>query len=97
MHKRQRIEGRLDETAVSAPTLAGGKGVDESSPARHVEGQSAGDQTPSLREPVGTPKTAGAALQVTGETSPSARPMPTNFIMADPAAKFTLVQDLVKS
>ena len=36
----------------------------------------------------------GAASQVASGTPASAQQLPTNFIKADPAAKFALVQDL---
>jgi len=43
VRKLQRIEGHLNEKAMSAPTPTGGKGVDQSSPPRHAEGWSGGD------------------------------------------------------
>jgi len=59
--------------------------------------RSAGDETPSPREPAGTMKTMRAAAQVASGTLLSAQQSPMNFTMADPMTKFTLVKDLVKS
>ncbi|KAJ8438015.1 LOW QUALITY PROTEIN: hypothetical protein Cgig2_029996 [Carnegiea gigantea] len=93
VRKRPRTEGRSDETAASAPTCPGEAGAEWSAP-RHSGSWSTRDRTPEHTAPS---KTVGTASQVGGGSPPSAHQPSTNFINADPTAKFSLVQDLVKS
>ena len=77
--------------------MLGERGGAQSSAPCHAEGRSAGDLIPGPWEPFSTPKTTGPTSQVVGGTFLSARPLPSNFIMADPVTKFAFVQELVKS
>jgi len=96
VRKRQRIEGRLDETAASAPTHTGEAGAEWSAPQRS-RSKSAGNRTPNFQQQTAPSKTVGAASQATGRSPLSTQRPSTNFVKADPAAKFSLMQDLVKS
>ncbi|KAJ8429797.1 hypothetical protein Cgig2_015629 [Carnegiea gigantea] len=91
--------GRHLEVSGGQSRLSSGRGATVPCEPARQEGTYLSPACPNLfpREPADTLKTARAASQVASGTSPSARPLPPNVIMVNLAAKFTLVQDLVKS
>jgi len=74
-----------------------GEAGDELSAPWQSGGRSTGDRTPSLQEQTTPSKVVGAGSQAVGGSSMSTQRPSTNFIKADSAAKFSLIQDLVKS
>ncbi|KAJ8433872.1 hypothetical protein Cgig2_021255 [Carnegiea gigantea] len=96
VRKRQRIEGRPDETAASTPTHAGEVGARWSSP-QPSGGRSTGDRTPDLQEQAASSKTVGDGSQAVSGSPLSTQQPSTNFIKMKFATKFSLVQELVKS
>ena len=59
--------------------------------------RSSGDRAPIIQEQTAPSKTIGVASQAAGGSTPITQKPSTNFIKADPAAKLSLVTDLVKS
>jgi len=58
--------------------------------------RSSEDRVPAIQEQTTPSKIVGAASEAAGGSSPITQPS-TDLIKADPAAKLSLVQDLVKS
>ena len=96
VRKRQQTEGHFDVTAASAPTYAMEAGAEQSTPWRS-RSRSTGDRTLCLQEHMAPSKIVGTTSQAVGDSPPSAQRSSTNFIKVDPAAKVSLIQDLVKS
>ncbi|KAJ8426754.1 hypothetical protein Cgig2_029423 [Carnegiea gigantea] len=96
VQKRQRTEGHPDEAAASTPLPVGRAKTERSAPHRSGS-RSSGDRTPIIQKQAAPSKTIGVASQAAGGSSPITQRPSTNFIKADPTAKLSLVQDLVKS
>ena len=80
----------------SAPSQVGEARAERSTPHR-LGSWSSGERTPTRQEHLTLSKAVEAATQVASGPSPPAPRPSANFIKADPAAKLSLVQDIVKS
>ncbi|KAJ8431148.1 hypothetical protein Cgig2_026745 [Carnegiea gigantea] len=92
--KWQPTPGAVGKATPRQPTSQ--EGAERYAP-RHSRSRSTKDRTCGLQEHTASSKTVGTASQARGGSPPSAQWPSTNFIKADPTAKFSLDQDLVKS
>ncbi|KAJ8448734.1 LOW QUALITY PROTEIN: hypothetical protein Cgig2_011355 [Carnegiea gigantea] len=93
VRKRHRTEEQPGEAVASAHRKWGRRELSD----RPLTDQEAGERTPARQEHLAPSKAAGAATKAASSPSPLAPRPSANFIKVDPAAKFSLVLDIVKS
>ncbi|KAJ8428638.1 hypothetical protein Cgig2_017137 [Carnegiea gigantea] len=89
---QQAKKGRPDETVASAPTHAWEVGAGWSAPQQY-ESRSTGDRIPGLQEQAAPLRPLELLLKLSPVLLRAPQRPSTNFIKADPAAKFSLFQD----